>query len=61
MAGCCEQDLEKEEYMTPCGSRKKALTKATRRNIPVDDILHSHQWKPQILHSINPLESVAEM
>jgi hypothetical protein len=34
--------------------------RATRRNIIEDDILQSPLYKPQILHSINRLGSVAE-
>jgi hypothetical protein len=37
------------------------LTRATRRNVKGEGILHSHRReKPQILHSINRLGSVAE-
>jgi hypothetical protein len=36
------------------------LARATRRNIPEDGILQSLPWKPQILHSINRLDPVAE-
>jgi hypothetical protein len=43
-------------YETP------VLTRAARRNIPEDCILHSHRSeKPQILHNINLLDCVAEM
>jgi hypothetical protein len=31
-------------------SETSVLTIATWRNIPEDNILHSHHWKPQILH-----------
>jgi hypothetical protein len=34
------------------------LTRATWYNIPGDAVLQSPQWKPQILHSINWLDSV---
>jgi hypothetical protein len=39
--------------------RNVVLTRATLRNIPEDDILHSHS-REQILHKINLLSSVAE-
>jgi hypothetical protein len=37
------------------------LTRATRRNISEDGILHSHRREnPQISHSISPLDFVVE-
>jgi hypothetical protein len=42
-------------------SETSVLTRATWHNIPEGDILHSHRRKkPQILHNINRLSSVAE-
>jgi hypothetical protein len=42
-------------------SETSALTRATRRHIPEDDILHSHRRENlKILHRINRLGFVAE-
>jgi hypothetical protein len=40
--------------VTPCGSCKKVLSRATRRNIPEDAILHSH--RREILKSYKVLQ-----
>jgi hypothetical protein len=44
-----------------CYSESPVVKTATGRNIPEDDILHSHRCeKPQILHSTNRLDIVME-